>query len=33
MKIFSKSIKAAKTILWNGPPGVFEKKPFEKSSL
>lgn len=28
IKIFSKAIKKAKTVIWNGPVGVFEKKEF-----
>jgi 3-phosphoglycerate kinase len=27
-KLYADKIKAAKTIVWNGPMGVFEKKPF-----
>jgi phosphoglycerate kinase len=27
-KLYAERIKAAKTIVWNGPMGVFEKKPF-----
>src|SRR5205085_7879788 len=26
--IYAEKIKAAKTVVWNGPMGVFEKKPF-----
>ena len=26
-------IKAAKTIIWNGPMGVFEKPPFDKGTM
>ena len=26
--LYAEKIKAAKTIVWNGPMGVFEKKPF-----
>jgi phosphoglycerate kinase len=29
---FSKVILASKTILWNGPMGVFEMKPFQKGT-
>ena len=29
IKLFSQTIAAAKTIIWNGPMGVFEKKPFQ----
>ncbi|MGN0961125.1 MAG: phosphoglycerate kinase [Christensenellales bacterium] len=28
IKLFSKAIKKAKTVIWNGPLGVFEKKEF-----
>lgn len=31
-KLFTKIIKTAKTIFWNGPTGVFEFKHFQKSS-
>lgn len=31
-KLFTKKIKAAKTIFWNGPTGVFEFKHYQKSS-
>jgi 3-phosphoglycerate kinase len=27
-KLFAEKISAAKTVVWNGPMGVFEKKPF-----
>ena len=27
-KLYAERIKAAKTVVWNGPMGVFEKKPF-----
>lgn len=30
--LFKKTIDNAKTILWNGPPGVFEMKAFEKGT-
>ena len=32
-KIFAKEIKNAKTIIWNGPMGVFEFKKFGKGTL
>jgi phosphoglycerate kinase len=32
VRIFSEEIKKAKTILWNGPMGVFEKTPFAKGT-
>ena len=28
IKLFSKALKKAKTVIWNGPVGVFEKKEF-----
>ena len=28
IKLFKKTIDESKTILWNGPPGVFELEPF-----
>ena len=30
--LFKEKIKNAKTVFWNGPFGLFEKKPFEKST-
>ena len=32
IKIFSKIIKGAKTIVWGGPLGVYEKEPFDKGT-
>ncbi|KAJ5091873.1 Phosphoglycerate kinase [Penicillium alfredii] len=32
VKKYQKTIGEAKTILWNGPPGVFEMKPFAKAT-
>ncbi len=32
-KLFEKEIKKAKTIIWNGPMGVFEFKKFRKGTL
>jgi phosphoglycerate kinase len=29
IRLFSEKIAAAKTVIWNGPMGVFEKKPFQ----
>jgi phosphoglycerate kinase len=29
IKIYTQKIRLAKTIVWNGPMGVFEKKPFQ----
>ena len=31
-EVFRRSINRAKTILWNGPMGVFEMKPFQKGT-
>ena len=31
-ELFKKTISEAKTILWNGPPGVFEMEPFAKGT-
>jgi phosphoglycerate kinase len=30
---FEAAIAAAKTIIWNGPMGVFEKPPFDKGTM
>ena len=32
-KIFAREIKKARTVIWNGPLGFFEKRGFEKGSL
>ncbi len=32
-KIFCEAVKDAKTVVWNGPMGVFEMKPFAKGTL
>lgn len=32
VKLFREAISKAKTILWNGPMGVFEKEPFAKGT-
>ncbi|KAF1826518.1 phosphoglycerate kinase-like protein [Dissoconium aciculare CBS 342.82] len=32
IELFKKAIDDAQTILWNGPPGVFEMKAFEKGT-
>ncbi|KAL1958556.1 hypothetical protein VTO42DRAFT_4153 [Malbranchea cinnamomea] len=32
VKLFKETIAEAKTILWNGPPGVFEMEPFSKAT-
>jgi phosphoglycerate kinase len=31
--IFSEALKGAKTILWNGPMGMFEEKPFDEGTI
>jgi phosphoglycerate kinase len=31
--LYSKEIAAAKTVIWNGPMGVFEKPPFDKGTV
>jgi phosphoglycerate kinase len=33
VEAFSKAITGAKTIIWNGPMGVFEKPPFDKGTV
>jgi phosphoglycerate kinase len=33
VKAFSEGIKTAKTIVWNGPMGVFEMEPFSKGTF
>jgi len=33
IELFSKAIAGAKTIIWNGPMGVFEKPPFDKGTV
>ncbi len=33
VKVFSDEIRAAKTIFWNGPMGVFEMEPFSKGTF
>jgi len=33
IKVFSEEIKQAKTIVWNGPMGVFEMEPFRKGTF
>jgi phosphoglycerate kinase len=32
VKVFSEEIKSAKTIVWNGPMGVFEMEPFSQGT-
>ncbi len=33
IKLFSKELEGAKTVVWNGPMGVFECKPFAEGTL
>lgn len=33
VKTFSNTVKEAKTIIWNGPMGVFEMEPFSKGTF
>ncbi len=33
IEIYSQAISDSKTIIWNGPMGVFEKPPFEKGTV
>ena len=33
VELFSKKLNEAKTILWNGPLGLFEKEPFSKGTF
>ena len=33
IKTFSEEIKGAKTIVWNGPMGVFEMEPFSQGTF
>ncbi len=33
IKLFSETLKDAKTIVWNGPMGVFESKPFASGTI
>jgi phosphoglycerate kinase len=30
--MFAEAIRTAKTVVWNGPMGVFEKKPFAEGT-
>jgi phosphoglycerate kinase len=30
---FKEKLKSAKMVVWNGPPGVFEKEPFSKGTM
>ena len=31
--LFTKALEGAKTIVWNGPMGMFEEKPFDEGTL
>ncbi len=33
ISIFEKALEGAKTILWNGPMGMFEEKPFDEGTV
>jgi len=33
IELYEGIIKGAKTIIWNGPMGVFEKPPFDKGTM
>ncbi len=33
VEAYSQVIRSAKTIIWNGPMGVFEKQPFDKGTV
>jgi len=33
VEIFSKALDGAKTIVWNGPMGMFEEKPFDEGTV
>jgi phosphoglycerate kinase len=33
VEIFKKAIEGAKTIIWNGPMGMFEEKPFDEGTV
>ena len=33
VRVFSEEIKSAKTIVWNGPMGVFEMEPFSQGTF
>ncbi len=33
VEIFSKALEGAKTIVWNGPMGMFEEKPFDEGTV
>jgi phosphoglycerate kinase len=33
IEIFKEIVASAKTVIWNGPMGVFEKPPFDKGTV
>ncbi|MEJ7623049.1 MAG: phosphoglycerate kinase [Pyrinomonadaceae bacterium] len=33
IEIFKKALQGAKTIIWNGPMGMFEEKPFDEGTI
>jgi len=33
IEIFKKALEGAKTIVWNGPMGMFEEKPFDEGTI
>jgi phosphoglycerate kinase len=33
IEIFTKALEGAKTIVWNGPMGMFEEKPFDEGTI
>ena len=33
IEIFKKALEGAKTIVWNGPMGMFEEKPFDEGTV
>ena len=33
VEIFTQALKGAKTIIWNGPMGMFEEKPFDEGTV
>jgi len=33
IEAYAKAVSGAKTIIWNGPMGIFEKPPFDKGTV
>ena len=33
IELYSSALAGAKTIIWNGPMGIFEKPPFDKGTV